>query len=82
MEYEPGKFGRVDRIGYEVETWRELDEGAKVDWTMTGKKINKTGNFGVKDFQPVGPGTHFPKGTTFKFKGVGGTLGISGPDDD
>lgn len=82
VEYEPGKFGRVDRIGYDVDFLREIDAGVEVDWNVTGKKINKTGEIGVKEFHPVGPAHYFVKGTTFKHKGIGGHLGITGPDDD
>ncbi len=82
VEYESGKFGRVERIGYDVDFLHELDADAEVYWNVSGKKINKTGEFGVKDFSPVGPAHYFVKGTTFKRKGIGGHLGITGPDDD
>jgi hypothetical protein len=82
VEYEPGKFGRVDRIGYDVELLHELDAGAEVYWNVSGKKINKTGKFGVKDFSPVGSLRYFVEGTKFKFKDIGGIFGITEPDDD
>jgi hypothetical protein len=80
VEYEPGKFGQVDRVEFFVEYWNELEPTAEVHWTVTGRKINKTGEFGVKDFHPVGPATHYVTGTIFKHKGIGGVLGVQ--DDD
>jgi hypothetical protein len=80
VEYEPGKYGQVDRIEYYVEYWNELDPSAEVYWTVTGRKINKTGEFGVKEFSPVGPAHHHVNGTSFKHKGLEGMLGIK--DDD
>lgn len=82
VEYEPGKFGRVDRIGYDVCFLHELDAGAEVNWNVSGKKINKTGEFGVKDFRSVGPACYFVNGTSFEAKGIEGILGITGPDND
>ena len=82
VEYEPGKFGRVDCVGYDVDCLHELDGGAEVHWNVYGKKINKTGEFGVKDFRPVGTAYYFVTGFSFKRKGIGGILGITGPDDD
>lgn len=76
VEYEPGKFGQVDRIEYVVANWDELDPTAEVNWAVTGRKINKTGEFGVKDFSPVGPATHYVNGTSFSHKGIAGILGI------
>jgi hypothetical protein len=80
VEYEPGKFGQVDRIEYFVDYWNELDTAAEVHWTVTGRKINKAGGYGVKDFEPVGPATHYVSGTTFRHKGIAGIMGIK--DDD
>ena len=82
VEYESGKFGRVDRIDYDVDFLHELDADAEVYWNVSGKKINKTGELGVKDFSPVGPAHYCVNGTTFKLKGIGEHLGITGPDDD
>lgn len=76
IEYEPGKFGQVDRIEFYIANWDELDPTAEVHWTVTGKKINKTGEFGMKEFSPVGPATHDINGTKFTHKGIGGILGI------
>lgn len=75
VEYEDGKFGRVDQIGFWSE-WNDLDPGIAVLWTVSGRKINKDGQLGKKDFQPVGPATHLLAGTKFSFKGIAGTLGI------
>lgn len=77
VEYEPGKKGYIDRIGYHVESWREIELDSPVNWVVTGKKINKTGERGIKDFNPVGPATHKFNGTSFKPKGIDGILGIS-----
>lgn len=76
VEYEQGKFGQVDRIEYVVANWDEFDPTAEVHWAVTGRKINKTGGFGVKDFSPVGPATHYVNGTSFSHKGIAGILGI------
>lgn len=76
VEYEAGKFGQVDRVEYVVAYWDELDPNAEVHWAVTGRKINKTGEFGVKDFPRVGPATHFVNGTSFSHKGIAGILGI------
>lgn len=80
IEYEPGKSGQVDRVGFFVDHWNELEPTAEVHWTVTGRKIKRTGEFGVKDFQPVGPATHYITGTSFKHKDIGGFLGLK--DDD
>jgi hypothetical protein len=72
VEYEPGRYGQVDRIEYHVDFWNELNPRVEVHWAVTGRKINKTGEFGVKDFSPVGPATHFVTGTSFKHKGLAG----------
>ena len=80
VEYEPGKFGQVDRVGFFVDYWNELDPNADVHWTVTGRKINKTGAFGVKSFQPVGPATHIVNDVSFKPKDWNAVFGIS--DDD
>lgn len=82
VEYAPEKFGRVDRVGYDVYFLHVLDAGAEVHWNVSGKKINKTGAFGVKDFAPVGPASYFVVGNKFKHKGMLGMLGITGPEDD
>ena len=82
VEYAPGKFGRVDRIGYDVEFLHKLDAGAEINWNVTGKKISKAGGYGVKDFRPVGPAYYFVKGTTFEAKGIEGTFGITDAEDD
>ncbi|HMN12748.1 MAG TPA: hypothetical protein PKD55_10540 [Bellilinea sp.] len=76
VEYERDKFGQVDRIEYVVANWDELEPTAEVHWAVTGRKIKKTGEFGVKDFPPVGPATHFVNGTSFSHKGIAGVLGI------
>lgn len=68
VEYEPTKYGETNQIGYEVNYFRELEANVEVTWTVNGKKINKTGEFGVKDFGPIGPATHFVNGTSFKRK--------------
>ena len=80
VDYELGKYGQVDRIEYHVENWKELDPSAKVHWTATGRKINKTGEFGVKDFSPVGPATHHVNGTGFRRKGLAGIFGMKEDD--
>ncbi|MBM1145595.1 hypothetical protein GN155_017560 [Alcanivorax sp. ZXX171] len=82
VEYEPGKFGQVDRIGYDVEFFRQHEDDAEIQWNVSGRKINKTGKLGKKDFRPVGPAYYFVKGTVFKHKGISGSLGITGPDDE
>ena len=77
VEYEPGKFGQVDRIEYHLDSWDLIASDAEVSWAVTGRKINRTGEFGVKDFHPVGPATHFVDDTSFKPKGLIGIFGIS-----
>jgi hypothetical protein len=79
VEYDDGKYGQVDRIGFHVE-WNDLDPNKVVDWTVSGRKFNKDGQFGKKNFQPIGPATHFVIGTQFKFKGIAGIFGVQ--DDD
>ena len=69
VEYEPGKRGIVDGIGYSA-PWNECDHSAEIDWTVSGRKINKSGEFGVNDFRPVGPATHVVTGTCFVPKGL------------
>jgi hypothetical protein len=80
VEYQPGKFGQVDRIGYDVNFWSELDVNTEVHWTVTGRKINKTGEYGVKDFSPVGPASHKVNGTSFVQGGIGHALGLDEDD--
>jgi hypothetical protein len=77
IEYEPNKYGEVDRIEYYADYLNELDTTAEVHWTVTGRKINKTGEYGIKEFQPVGPATHYFNGEIFTTKGIAGTLGIN-----
>lgn len=76
VEYESGKFGQVDRIEYVVPGWDELDQTVEVYWAVSGRKINKSGEFGVKDFSPVGPATHNVIGTVFTRKSLAESLGI------
>ena len=68
VEYEPTKYGETNQIGYAVNYFREIEANVKVTWTVNGKKINKTGEFGLKDFGLIGPATHFVNGTSFKRK--------------
>lgn len=82
VEYEPEKFGQVDRIDYDIELFSQLEDDAEIHWNVSGRKINKTGKFGKSDFRPVGPAYYFVNGTVFKHKGILGSLGITGPDDE
>ena len=40
----------------------------------------KTGEFGAKDYQPVGPATHHVAGTSFQHAGIGDILGVNADD--
>jgi len=76
IEYEPGKRGVVDRIYFPCEFWRPLEEQVPESWAVTGRKINKDGRFGKKDFQDVSNDTHVIDGTSCRRKTLDETLGI------
>ena len=78
IEYQQGKRGRVDSVGYSLDPfWNELDENLSVSWTVTGKKILRDGSDGKKNFQEVGPHSHVIEGTICRQKTVSDVLGIS-----
>lgn len=58
IEYEPGKKGIVQKIFFPRECWQSLEEQEPIYWSVTGKKTNKNGKFGKKDYQPVSNKTH------------------------
>ena len=62
VENEPGKFGQVDRIGYDVEFFRQHEDDAEIQWNVSGRKINKTGKLGKKRFPPRWSSLLFRKG--------------------
>ena len=70
VEYIKGKFGIVDEIKPHYDDEGEVDLKKGVIWTVMGRKINKTGEYGVKPFGPIGPATHHVKGALFKLKPV------------
>jgi hypothetical protein len=82
IEYSPGRFGRVDRIGFVVGFSSDIDADTQINWTVSGRKINKTGKLGLKRFLAIGPATHSiteaPNGTRFTHKGMGQFWNLGG----
>jgi hypothetical protein len=68
IQYAPGKFGRVDRIGFHLDLGTELVPKMLVSWTVAGRKFNQDKQLGKLDFHPVGPATHEVRGTFFRKK--------------
>jgi hypothetical protein len=75
IEYSPARFGRVDRIGFFVGFTSDIDAGAQINWTVSGRKINKIGKLGLKRFPAIGPASHTitepVNGTRFTHKDMG-----------
>lgn len=76
IEYEPGKKGKVDKIFFPYECWNPLEDQSPESWAVTGRKINKDGTFGKKNFQAVSNVTHVIDGTSCRRKMLDETLGI------
>ncbi len=76
IEYEPGKKGIVKTISFPLECWQSLEEQEPIYWSVTGTKINKSGKFGKKDYQPVSDKTHIINGTACRRMTLKETLDI------
>nr|WP_163500236.1 hypothetical protein [Halomonas socia] len=77
IEYEPGKKGKVDEIFFPYECWNPLEEKSPESWAVTGRKINKNGAFGKKNFPAVSNETHIIDGTSCRRKTLDETFGIN-----
>lgn len=76
IEYEPGRRGKVDEIYFPCECWRPLEEQKPESWAVTGRKINKDGMLGKKNFQAVSNDTHVIDGTSCRVKTLDEALRI------
>jgi hypothetical protein len=68
IEYEQGKKGKIEEIYFPSECWISLEEQEPNLWAVTGKKINKTGKPGKKNYHPVSNKTHLINGTSCRRK--------------
>lgn len=68
VEFDRDRFGRVDRVGFHVAFMHELMPMADIEWTVSGRKVNRDGNLGRHEYHPVGPHTHNVTGTVFRRK--------------
>jgi hypothetical protein len=63
IEYEPGKKGVVEKIYYLKDDCCTLEQQKPAYWTVTGKKINKNGHLGLKEYKEVSNKTHTINGS-------------------
>jgi len=76
IEYEPGKKGKVERIYFPDESWTPLESQEPDLWAVTGKKINKDGEPGKKDYEAVSNKSHIINGNSCRKKNLDETFGI------
>jgi hypothetical protein len=74
IEYELGKKGIVEKIYFPREHWYPLEEQSPEYWAIRGKKINKIGKFGLKDYHEVSNKTHTINGYVCKRMSIEETL--------
>ena len=76
IEYEPGKKGIVEKIYYPREgcDCSPLEEEKPDYWAVTGKKINKNGQLGLKEYKEVSNKTHTINGSVCQRMSVKETL--------
>lgn len=72
VEYEFGKYGRVDRIGFDIDPMQELEPLAEIRWTVWGHRINQNKQCGKRTFRPIGLATHAFQDGVFRPKPVAG----------
>ena len=58
VEYEFGKYGRVDRIDFDIDPALELEPLAEIRWVVWGHKINENHQLSKRLFSPIDPLTH------------------------
>jgi hypothetical protein len=76
IEYEPGKMGVVDEIFILSKSWIPLEEQDPENWAVTGRKTNKNGEFGKKNYQIISNKTHIINGLSCHKKTLSETFGI------
>jgi hypothetical protein len=76
IEYEPGKKGIVEKIYYPREgcDCSPLEEEKPDYWAVTGKKINKNGHLGLKEYKEISNKTHTINGSVCQRMSVKETL--------
>ncbi|MEJ5124445.1 hypothetical protein WH367_00160 [Comamonas sp. MYb21] len=82
VEIEAGKKGIVEEIGFDVEFFKMIEENEPIHWNVSGKRINKSGETGLRHFKKIGPRNYIVNGLTFKKKSIAQHLGIMGDDED
>jgi hypothetical protein len=79
IEYTKGRFGEISKIFHQADmhiVLQPLEEQSPKDWAISGKKINKTGKYGKKDFGPLSVHSHAFDKHVFRRKTLSEHFGI------